>query len=84
MKFTDNIITKIGSDKLLHFAIGGWFTCLCSLFGIIPMIVGVVLITVLSFIKEKIFDKDFDMKDIYATLIGSAISIVIYLLSFLF
>lgn len=84
MKLADNIINRIGSDKLLHFAIGGWFTCLCSLFGIIPMIIGVILITVLSFIKEKLLDNDFDMKDIYATLIGSAISIAIYLLSFLF
>ena len=33
MKLIDNIINKFGSDKMLHFLVGGYLTCLCGLFG---------------------------------------------------
>lgn len=30
MKLIDNIINKFGSDKILHFLVGGYLTCLSN------------------------------------------------------
>lgn len=84
MKLLDNIINKFGNDKVLHFVVGGWLTALFALFGIIPMVIGVVVTALISFIKEKYLDTEFDKNDIFAALIGSGISVVVFLISLLF
>lgn len=79
MKLIDNIIEKIGSDKVLHFLGGGWITSIFSPFGWIGIIIGIAVTIILSFIKEQFLDSFFDWKDIYAACIGGGISVVIYL-----
>lgn len=81
MKLIDNIINKFGSDKIFHFLVGGYLTCLCGLFGWVGLIVGFVVTMLLEFAKEKWFDTVFDKKDFIATLLGSLFTVIIYVIS---
>ena len=81
MKLIDNIINKFGSDKILHFLVGGYLTCLFALFGWVSFIVGFLITMFLEFVKEKWFDTVFDKKDFIATLLGSLFTVIIYVIS---
>lgn len=81
MKLIDNIINKFGSDKILHFLVGGYLTYLFALFGWVSFIVGFLITMFLEFVKEKWFDTVFDKKDFIATLIGSLFTVIIYIIS---
>lgn len=82
MKLTNWLISKIGSDKLLHFLGGAWITSIPSVFGWFGILIGVILTILLSIVKELI-DTTFDWKDICAAMIGSTTSTIIYLILFL-
>lgn len=83
MKLVDNIITKYGYDKVFHFLVGGWFTAIFALFGVIPFIIGVILIMTLAYVKEKKFDTEFSLDDIKATAYGVFFTIILFLFSLL-
>ena len=80
MKLVDNIISRFGTDKVLHFLGGGWITSLFSPLGWFGILIGFAIMLVLSFIKEEFLDNSFDWKDICAASIGGGISVVIYLM----
>lgn len=80
MKLLDNVIEKIGVDKVLHFLGGGWLTSIFSPFGWVGIIIGIAVTIILSFIKELFLDSFFDWKDICAACIGGGVSVVIYLI----
>ena len=44
MKFIDNIINKIGHDKVIHFSQAGWLTQIGGLFGLIGTIVAPIVV----------------------------------------
>ena len=77
MKITNKLVEKFGADKLLHYAVGGWITAIGSLFGWIGLIVGLVLVIILSFLKERLDDK-IDKKDTLAGVLGSMTMVIIY------
>lgn len=80
MKLTDWMVSTFGNDKILHFFGGGWITSIFSLFGWYGVLIGVAIVIVLSIIKETFLDNMFDLKDILAATLGSAVSTVIYAL----
>jgi hypothetical protein len=80
MKIIDNIVNKFGYDKVMHFLLGGWITSICSPFGWVGIIIGILIVLILSIVKEKFFDTVFDWKDIFAAMIGCVISVLIYLI----
>ena len=80
MRFTDWIVQKIGSDKVMRFLGGAWITSLFSPIGWIGILFGVILTLVLSIIKERYLDSEFDFKDIIAAGTGCATSVVLYLI----
>ena len=82
MKITNKLVEKFGADKLLHYAVGGWLTAICSLFGWIGLLAGFILVVALSFIKERLDDKS-DKKDILAGVLGSITMVIIYLIKWL-
>ena len=92
-------IEKIGMDKVAHFGVGGLITALFTIvlmmqdlpvfladpwrILILP-IVGTIVTTFVSVVKELFFDNQRDWKDLYAALIGSATVFVAALFGFLF
>ena len=80
MRFTDWIVQKFGSDKVMHFLGGAWITSLFSPIGWIGVLFGVILTLILNIIKERYFDSEFDSKDIIAAGIGCMSSVVLYLI----
>lgn len=88
MKFIDKIVGKFGTDKLLHFAFGGWVAGMFSLFGWYGILAGFIASLVLSFVKEAFFDSKFDSKDLIAGTFGALTSVavfgIIFLISLLF
>lgn len=80
MKLTDDIIEKFGFDCCLHFSLGGWIVSLFSGFGWIGLVIGIIVMEVLSYLKEEKFDDVFDKKDIIAANLGGAVAVVGYAL----
>ena len=58
-KIIDNIISKVGTDKVLHFLIG----------AVVCAMVTFVFLTMAAWIKEGL-DKDYNWKDFIATALG--------------
>lgn len=84
MEIIDKFLTKVGTDKVLHFAFGG-FICAFITFivsfqesNLEPWqmisfpIVGHIFVLFVSIIKEMA-DTKFDWKDIIAALLGSLV-----------
>lgn len=83
MKIVNKIIEKIGVDKMLHFAFGGWIASKFMETGIpIVGVSGILFIAFIGIVKEYIFDKESgaDWKDIAATMIGGLVEFVSYYL----
>lgn len=83
MKILNMIIDKIGTDKVMHFLLGGWLVSLGVIYGIITTIIMFAFMIGISYVKEKYLDDAFDKKDIYAAIAGGIISIILGLPSFL-
>lgn len=77
MKDIQNIILKkVGTDRLLHFAFGGWLACLA------PNWYYALLVGLLVGLFKELFDKYikksvFDFGDWLATFLGSGASAII-------
>ena len=78
MKLTDLIVKYFGSDKVMHYLGGAWITELASPFGWWGILCGVIITLLLSFVKEKWLDENFDWFDILAAVLGCASTILIY------
>ena len=79
----NNLINKLGLDKIAHFSLGG---LICAMFTFVFMLqdldyltyksillypfIGYVVVAILSFFKEYIIDTQADKKDILAGMLG--------------
>lgn len=77
MKLLNSFISRIGTDKVMHFLVGGWLTAQFTAYGIGMGIVGTVIIAGLEFAKEKWLDDTFDKKDLLATVSGCVLELVL-------
>ena len=76
MKIVNNILDKIGVDKMLHFAFGGWITAkFCESGIILAAVIGILFVGIVSIIKERL-DGKFDWKDIAAAMLGGLLELV--------
>lgn len=84
MKIVDDIVNKIGVDRLLHFLIGALATSILSPLGLLCTIIMGCLITLLNLFKEKYFDTKFDWIDLkwcaYGALITITVNVIIHFL----
>lgn len=90
MKSLDNLVAKIGVDKILHFAIGG---LLCSVLWLFAMAAGVnwwlgwilsaLVVTGISFYKEYLLDSAPDLVDIIYADCGCGFPLLAWLLGML-
>lgn len=88
----NDLINKIGVDKLLHFSFGGLITaCIanfiflqCELSVLLCTLIGIVVTMILEFIKEYKLDSSPDWKDILATFLGCLLVLVVNALGILF
>ena len=84
MKVLDNLINKVGNDKVLHF-LGGCSICSFVSFivilqeiGLTPwqkislVLIGTVFVLILSVLKELIADDKSDWMDVLASILGCA------------
>ncbi|WP_418573999.1 hypothetical protein [Phocaeicola sp.] len=82
MKVLDNLINKVGNDKVLHFLGGGFICSLVSFvvilqeIGLTPLekvsavLIGTVFVLILSVLKELIADDKADWYDVLAAVLG--------------
>lgn len=78
MEILDDIINKVGMDKVLHFAFGGWIISLISILGLKTMIIALIILLIISIIKEYCLDNYPDLYDVLAGILGASISFIIY------
>lgn len=72
------------NDKVMHFLGGAWIVSVFSPIGWWGILIGIVVMLLLSIVKEQFLDDEFDWKDIIAACIGSAVSVLLYLTLFKF
>lgn len=82
MKALDNLINKVGNDKVLHFLGGAWICALVTIVTILQednlnllekvgsVLIGTVIVIILSVIKELIMDEEADWMDVLASFLG--------------
>lgn len=76
MKIVNKIIGKVGVDKVLHFAFGGWIGAKFNETGIVlAAVIGILFVGFVSIIKERL-DSKFDWKDIAAAIFGAVLELV--------
>lgn len=95
----NKLIEKIGMDKVAHFGVGGLITAIFTLVFIIQdmgslifhpwkmmlyPVIGTVVTTLVSIMKEKLLDAKPDWNDVYAALIGSALIFIANFFGILF
>lgn len=83
MKLIDNIITKFGIDKVLHFLVGALVTSIGAMIDKVAMFVFTVILFIISIAKEGV-DRTFDFRDILFALYGGVMIIVLYYLIHIF
>lgn len=78
----NELITKIGVDKLLHFSIGGLITALLTIIVVLQEgyvdasiivfpFIGLISVAILSWFKEVAIDSEFSWMDILASVLGA-------------
>ena len=83
MKLTDNLVKKVGADKLLHLLVGALSVAYAALFHWAVMLVVTVVLVALSVYKEYRLDIEEELDDIYSCCIGMMLSWVVWALSLL-
>ena len=76
----NQVINYCGLDKCLHFFVGAWMIALVSPLGIWWMIGAMIIVLVLSIIKEMFMDSMVDIKDIISGLFGALFSFLIWII----
>lgn len=79
MKKLNELIGKVGYDKVAHFAIAGWAVSAASAYGFKWMAIVFVCVMLLSLIKEALLDENFDWGDIAAAFLGMFTSFILYI-----
>lgn len=79
MNLTNKLVEKFGADKLLHFLLGWVIVSIGSPFGYIGIVIGIILVGVLSMIKEYKLDAVKDMKDLIAGILGAVSSSIYFI-----
>ena len=78
----NELITKIGVDKLLHFSIGVLITALLTITVVLQEgyvdasiiafpFIGLIPVAILSWFKEVVIDDEFSWMDILASVLGA-------------
>lgn len=82
MKELDDLVKKLGNDKVLHFLGGSWICALVTIVTILQednlnslekvgsVLIGTVVVIILSVIKELIMDEEADWMDVLASFLG--------------
>lgn len=70
-------IEKVGIDKITHFAFAAWLVAECKAYGIGAGCIGFLVVTILSFIKEKWMDKKFTAMDFWWSICGGFTSLAL-------
>lgn len=82
MKTLDNLINKVGNDKVLHFLGGGLICSLVSFVAILQehdltpwqqasaVLIGTISVFILSIMKEVLADDKTDWYDVLASILG--------------
>lgn len=94
MKKLNEFIERVSSDKIIHFAFGGWIEALLAIVGwsfgkvgcIIAMFVGIAVVYVISWWKETVDDKQdspYDKKDITWAMYGVLATLLFTFATFL-
>ena len=81
MKWLNNLIERIGADKLLHFLLFAWIVSEAKQFGDTLMWLAYWVMAMLSIAKEIVWDEKGDFKDVLFGIAGGVASIIIYYLS---
>lgn len=81
MKLTDSIVSKFGSDKVMHFLGGGYIVALGALFGLWGAVTTFIITFIISYVKEQWLDTEFDWGDIFAAMGGGTISFLTFLIT---
>lgn len=79
MKKLNELISKVGYDKVTHFAIAGWAVSAASAYGFKWMAIVFTCVMLLSVIKEALLDEKFDWGDIAAAALGMFVSFILYI-----
>lgn len=79
MKKLNELISKVGYDKVAHFAIAGWAVSAASAYGFKWMAIVFVCVMLLSVIKEALLDEKFDWGDIVSAFLGMLTSLILYI-----
>lgn len=80
-KWWNNLIVRIGVDKLLHFLFFAWVVAEAKQFGDVAMWAAYWLMAVLSIAKEIWLDNKGDMKDVLYGAAGGIVSVIMYYLA---
>ena len=81
MKKLNNLIERIGADKLLHLFLFAWVVSEAKAFGVTAMWVAYWLMAVLSITKEMWLDDKGDVEDALYGAAGGGVSVILsYLL----
>lgn len=81
MKKLNNLINKLGIDKVLHYLVGALAIALAQPYGWIIMGIVFIVFLILSIYKEYKLDNEADLVDIIFYIGGGITSAVIYLIS---
>lgn len=76
----NNLIVRIGVDKLLHFLLFAWIVAEAKMFGDVAMWAAYWLMAVLSIAKEIWLDNKGDMKDVLYGAAGGGVSMILSLM----
>lgn len=80
LKWWNNLIVRIGVDKLLHFLLFAWVVAEAKMFGDVAMWAAYWLMAVLSIAKEIWLDNKGDMEDVLYGAAGGGVSVILYYL----
>lgn len=75
----NNTVDRYGYDKALHFLVAAFLTSAATPLGIWAAVAMTALVMVLSYLKERCMDPEFNIDDIFFSLYGCLTSIVAYL-----
>lgn len=80
MSLKELINTHYNENTVTYFLSGAWITALGTPIGWWGVFIALSICIILSFIKEKFFDKTFNSFDIMTVFAGCAITTIIYII----